>query len=54
LPLVALLVKTSDFQTLAEELNAAFGPKGETPDFFEKTAGPEISHPWMSMCQRKD
>jgi septum site-determining protein MinC len=36
LPLVALLVKTSDFQTLAEELNAAFGPKGETPDFFEK------------------
>ena len=35
LPLVALLVKSIDFQTLAEELNAAFGPQGETPDFFE-------------------
>jgi septum site-determining protein MinC len=35
LPLVALLVKSTDFQALAEELLAAFGPKGETPDFFE-------------------
>ncbi len=35
LPLVALLVKTIDFQILVDELNAAFGPQGETPDFFE-------------------
>lgn len=35
LPLVSLLVKSLDFQTLVEELSAAFGPQGETPDFFE-------------------
>lgn len=35
LPLVALLLKSGNFQVLAEELSAAFGPQGETPDFFE-------------------
>ena len=35
LPLVALLLKSANFQVLAEELTAAFGPQGETPDFFE-------------------
>lgn len=35
LPLVALLLKSGNFQALAEELSAAFGPQGETPDFFE-------------------
>jgi septum site-determining protein MinC len=36
LPLVALLVKSADFDTVALELRAAFGPNGETPDFFER------------------
>lgn len=35
LSLVALLVKSAEFQVLTEELLAAFGPQGETPDFFE-------------------
>lgn len=35
LPLVALLLKSSDFRLLAHELAAAFGPQGESPDFFE-------------------
>jgi len=33
LPMVALLVKSSDFSKLTEELRAAFGPDGESPDF---------------------
>ena len=33
--MVALLLKSANFQVLADELTAAFGPQGETPDFFE-------------------
>jgi septum site-determining protein MinC len=36
LPLVALLVKTPDLALLANELLAAYGPQGESPDFFEQ------------------
>ena len=38
LPLVALLLKTSDWQALAAELLAQFGPDGESPDFFDHDA----------------
>lgn len=36
LPLVALMVKSADFAEVARELHAAFGPEGESPDFFER------------------
>ena len=36
--MVALLVKSPDFSKLTEELRAAFGPDGESPDFFERDA----------------
>ena len=35
LPLVALLVKTTDWDLLAQELNQQYGPLGDSPDFFE-------------------
>lgn len=35
LPMVALLIKSSNFSQFAQELHAAFGPSGETPDFFD-------------------
>ena len=38
LPLVALLVKTSDWNVLSEELAKQFGPEGESPDFFDHDA----------------
>ena len=38
LPLVALLLKTSDWQALTAELHAQFGPDGESPDFFDHDA----------------
>lgn len=38
LPLVTLLVKTSDWEVLAEELTQQFGAQGENPDFFDHDA----------------
>ena len=38
LPLVALLLKTSDWDVLSEELAKQFGPEGESPDFFDHDA----------------
>ncbi|MBI2748146.1 MAG: septum site-determining protein MinC [Burkholderiales bacterium] len=38
LPLVALLLKSSDVNVLSEELLAQFGPQGESPDFFDHDA----------------
>lgn len=38
LPLVALLLKSSDVSLLSEELLAQFGPQGESPDFFDHDA----------------
>jgi septum site-determining protein MinC len=38
LPLVALLVHTTDWQLLQQDLNAEFGPHGESPDFFDHDA----------------
>lgn len=38
LPLVALLLKSSDVDRLTEELLAQFGPQGESPDFFDHDA----------------
>jgi septum site-determining protein MinC len=38
LPLVALLLKTNDWQALAGELLAQFGSEGESPDFFDHDA----------------
>lgn len=35
LPLVALLLKSSDLTQVATELLLQFGPQGESPDFFE-------------------
>ena len=35
LPMVALLIKSADFTQLTDELKNAFGPEGESPDFFE-------------------
>jgi len=35
LPLVALLLKTPDWDLLASDLLKQFGPKGESPDFFD-------------------
>lgn len=35
LPLVALLLKTSDWQQLAADLQAQYGKAGEIPDFFD-------------------
>jgi len=35
LQLVALLLKTADLQQVAKDLQAQFGPIGETPDFFD-------------------
>jgi septum site-determining protein MinC len=35
LPLVALLLKTSDWQQLAADLQAQYGKTGEIPDFFD-------------------
>jgi len=32
LPLVALLLKTTDITALARDLNQQFGPDGESPD----------------------
>jgi septum site-determining protein MinC len=36
LSMLALLVKSSDFDAVAQELRASFGKEGETPDFFER------------------
>lgn len=36
LSVVALLLKSTNFHELTNELNAAFGPEGESPDFFEQ------------------
>ncbi|MDT7523939.1 septum site-determining protein MinC [Rhodoferax sp. TBRC 17198] len=36
--LVALLVKSANLEELSEELAKAFGPSGETPDFFDNDA----------------
>ena len=38
LPLVALLLKTSDWSVLSEELENQFGPEGESPEFFDHDA----------------
>ena len=38
LPLVALLVHTTDWQQLQQDLVAEFGPNGESPDFFDHDA----------------
>lgn len=38
LPLVALLVHTTDWQQLQHDLLAAFGPQGDSPDFFDHDA----------------
>lgn len=38
LQLVALLVKTSDLDTLVAQLLAAYGPEGDSPDFFDHDA----------------
>jgi septum site-determining protein MinC len=38
LPLVALLLKTTDITALARDLNQQFGPDGESPDFFDQDA----------------
>jgi septum site-determining protein MinC len=38
LPLVALMLKTSDWVLLAKELTDQFGPAGESPDFFDHDA----------------
>lgn len=38
LQLEALLVKTSDLDTLVTQLLAAYGPEGENPDFFDHDA----------------
>ena len=38
LPLVALVLKTSDMQALEQELLAQFGPLGSSPDFFNDDA----------------
>jgi septum site-determining protein MinC len=35
LPLVALLLKTSDWQQLTDDLQAQYGKSGEIPDFFD-------------------
>lgn len=35
---VALMINTADWHDLAADLSAKFGPKGETPDFFERDA----------------
>jgi len=35
LPLITLLVKTSDWNFLASELTRQYGPEGERPDFFD-------------------
>lgn len=35
LPLVALILKTSDWQQLAADLQAQYGENGEIPDFFD-------------------
>lgn len=38
LPLVALLVKTTEWDVLEAELKQQFGPGGDSPDFFEHDA----------------
>jgi septum site-determining protein MinC len=38
LPLVALMLKTSDWNVLAVDLAQQFGPQGESPDFFDHDA----------------
>lgn len=38
LPLVALLLKTPNWETLSADLLAQFGPDGESPDFFDHDA----------------
>ena len=38
LPLVALLLKTPDWDALIADLLAQFGPMGESPDFFDQDA----------------
>lgn len=38
LPLVALLVHTTDWQQLQHDLLAEFGPQGDSPDFFDHDA----------------
>jgi septum site-determining protein MinC len=38
LPLVALMLKTSDWDLLMRELENKFGPNGESPDFFDHDA----------------
>jgi len=38
LPLVALLLKTTDIAVLAQDLRQQFGPDGESPDFFDQDA----------------
>lgn len=38
LPLVALLIKTGQWEQLVRELQLQFGPKGESPDFFDHDA----------------
>lgn len=38
LPLVALMLKTIDWDVLANELLQQFGPQGESPDFFDHDA----------------
>lgn len=38
LPLVALWVKTTDWDLLAQELIQQYGPEGENPDFFDNDA----------------
>ena len=38
LPLVALLVKTGEWEQLVQELQQQFGPEGESPDFFDHDA----------------
>ena len=38
LPLVALLVKTTDWDLLAQELSQQYGPLGDSPDFFDNDA----------------
>jgi septum site-determining protein MinC len=38
LPLVALLLKSSDWNLVAQELAQQFGPDGDSPDFFDHDA----------------
>ena len=38
LPLVALLLKSSDVDRVAKDLLAQFGSQGESPDFFDHDA----------------